>query len=121
MQDKKSVDQEANDAAPEDNSPEQEQRRETRLEALRGSVEIDGRFYPVKDWSVNGFLITSYSAPQVKGDRLNIKFTLPLPQGKLEFECEAIAVRVDEERNELAAVFVKLDGETRLAIAESFE
>ena len=95
-------------------------RQEPREEVTDGWVEIRGKKSPVKDWSARGFLTTSCDVDCSVTNRLDIRFSVPLTTGPLEFDCRAIVIRVDKDKRELACVFAMVDDATQAAIAGHF-
>lgn len=67
-------------------------------------VRIDGKTYPVKDWSDSGFLATSCDFEPEVGEVLDLTFSVPADT-RFEFSCQATVVRVNPENQELAATF----------------
>ncbi|GEM_PF-4318294 len=53
-------------------------------------------------------------------DRLDVTVRLRFPDKKIEFAGRAIVVRIDKERQELAAYFAMLDEAAETAIANHF-
>lgn len=98
-----------------------ERRREPREELGEATVEIAGQAYPVKDWSSSGFRAAPCSAAHKPGDRVDIRFSALLPEGKIEFASQAIVVWADARKQELAGVFVMMEPEARVAVARHFE
>jgi hypothetical protein len=97
-------------------------RRETRRAAAGGKVEIDGRAYPVANWSYSGFLAGAYAGDRKAGDRVDITFTVETGGGQtLAFACEAMMVRVDPEGQKLVGAFVDMDPATRTKLARYFD
>lgn len=90
-------------------SARSERRREPRGSHLNGKVSIEGRDYPLKDWSRRGFSATSYKAEHYPGDKVEMTVRVDLEDQPLEFSCAAVVVWVDRDRRELAGVFTQLD------------
>ena len=99
---------------------EKGRRRGLREEVDDGSVEIDGRTYPVKNWSARGFMAKPCDVDCNIADELDVEFALRFAGQKIEFSCRAIVVRIDKKRQELAATYVMLDDAAQLAIAKHF-
>ena len=98
--------------------PEADRRRESRKDAPGGMVEIDGRAYPVANWSHSGFLAGSYAGDRKAGDRVDITFTVEPGDGRtFAFTCKATMVRVDPEARKLVGAFVAMDAATRAKLA----
>jgi len=100
--------------------PAPERRREPRIAAIDGSVEIDGQAYPIKNWSSAGFLATSRVIERDVTDGLDIRFRARLGQRMLDIACRAIVVRIDADRQLLAGRFTKLDDAAMCQIAQHF-
>jgi hypothetical protein len=101
---------------------EADRRREAREDVPDGTVEIDGRAYPVANWSYSGFLAGCYTGDCKAGDRVDIKFTVHLRDGQaFEFACKAMMVRVDPESQKIVGAFVEMDAATRAKLARHFD
>ncbi|MCZ4281897.1 hypothetical protein O4H49_13990 [Kiloniella laminariae] len=98
-----------------------EVRREGREFGLIGHITLDGYTYVLENWSSSGFAVTGYRGPLLRGDRPNIEFHLQLDDTTIDFQCSAIIVRVDEEKQILAGAFVEMDKETRVKLANYFD
>ena len=81
-----------------------EKRGAAREELSDWLVWIDGKTYPVKDWSDSGFLATSCDFETKVGEVLDLTFSVPADT-RFEFSCQATVVRVNPESQELAATF----------------
>jgi len=102
--------------------PEADRRRETRKAAPGGTVEIDGRAYPIVNWSYRGFLAGSYAGERKAGERVAITFTIEIGTGQaFAFTCKAMMVRVDPEAQKLVGAFVEMDAATRAKLARYFD
>ena len=99
---------------------EKNRRRDPREEVDDGSVEIGGRTYPVKNWSVHGFMAKPCDVKCNIADQLDVKITIRFAIEKIEFSCCVVVVRVDEKRQELAAAYVALSDAARSAVAQHF-
>ena len=53
-------------------------------------------------------------------NRIDIKFSARFGDERIEFAGRAIVVRIDKERQEMAALFAMLDEDARVAIAKHF-
>lgn len=95
-------------------------RREGRR-CAEGSVKIAGETYELVDWSSSGFQAKGPVASLDKGGRVPIEFTVTIDDVNYFFECCAVIVRLDDSPPRLAAVFVEMDDEDRLAVAQYFE
>ncbi|NIA71523.1 hypothetical protein HBA54_23305 [Pelagibius litoralis] len=76
---------------------------------MSGLVSIDGRDYPLKDWSRRGFSASRYRAEHYPGDKVEMTVRVDLDEEPLVFACQAVVVWVDRDRRELAGVFTRLD------------
>ncbi|MDH3593248.1 MAG: hypothetical protein OEU09_00955 [Rhodospirillales bacterium] len=102
--------------------PEADRRRETRNATPGGTVEIDGRAYPIVNWSYSGFLAESYAGDRKAGDRVDITFTVEPGDGRaFAFACKAMMVRVDPEARKLVGAFVEMDAATRAKLSRYFD
>lgn len=90
-------------------SPSSDRRLEARGTRVDGQVSIDGKAYPLKDWSRRGFSAAAYGAEHYPGDKIVMAVELDLDGEPLEFDCRAVVVWVDRDRRELAGVFTQLD------------
>jgi len=95
-------------------------RREPREEVEDGTVEINGQTFPVFDWSARAFMAKPCDIDCKVPDRVDIKFSIRFPTKRIEFVSRAIVVRIDKEKQELAAYFAMLDEEAQLAITNHF-
>lgn len=90
-------------------SPCSDRRLEPRGAQVDGRVSIDGTAYPLKDWSRRGFSAGAYSAEHYPGDKIVMAVELDVDGEPLAFDCRAVVVWVDRDRQELAGVFTELD------------
>ncbi len=97
-----------------------DKRLSLREETAEAVVEIWGDTYPVKNWSNSGFLAASCTLDRKEGDEVEIDFSVPLRYRRLEFNCRALVVKVDKDKQELAAMFVMIDDWTRQKIDAHF-
>ena len=98
----------------------QEKRRDPRENVEDGEVEINGRTYPLCEWSRRAFMAKPCDIDCNTTDRIEIEFRVRYPDKRIEFSSRAIVVRIDKERQELAAIFVMLDEAAQTAIANHF-
>ncbi|KKJ75360.1 hypothetical protein WH95_18790 [Kiloniella litopenaei] len=98
-----------------------EVRREGREFGAVGTVTIHDVGYSLDNWSSSGFAVTGYDGPLLRGDHIDIFFSLELDGGKLEFNCKSIIVRIEPDKETLAGVFVEMAPETRILIANYFD
>ncbi len=98
-----------------------EERRRERREALSdGTARLLDNTYPMKNWSARGFCVGSCVLDQQIGDRLEIDFSIPLAERRIEFSCRALVLRADSEKQELAGMFATVDDSTQRDIDEHF-
>ena len=90
-------------------SPGSDRRIEPRVSDIDGRVSIDGKSYPLKDWSRRGFSAAGYTAEHYPGDKITIDVEVEIEGKSLAFGCQAVVVWVDRDRKELAGVFTDLD------------
>ena len=102
-------------------SKESERRRERREDVSLGTVTVDGRTFPVRNWSSTGFLAAPYAGDYKEGDSVDIRFEVQVPGRSINFACKAILIRVDLKAQELAGVFTMMDRESRILVARHFE
>lgn len=82
---------------------------EPRGSQIDGRVSIDGRSYPLKDWSRRGFSAGAYTAEHYPGDKVALNVEVDVEGELLAFDCQAVVIWVDRDRKELAGVFTDLD------------
>lgn len=95
--------------------------RDTREEPVAGTVKIGEQRYPLKNWSARGFCVGPCMMTPNPGDRMDIAFSVPLPEPVLEFACRTAVMRLDKARQEFAGVFFNLDEKTRGVIDQHFQ
>ncbi len=98
----------------------EERRREAREDLAGGLVVIDGDAYALQDWSAHGFCVAEYTADRKPGDRVDMYFSIPVPDQTLEFKCRAVIARYDAEKRELGGMFSNLDDELQDLIDQHF-
>jgi len=86
-----------------------DRRIEPRGSDIDGRIVIDGKGYPLKDWSRRGFSACAYAAEHYPGDKIALSVEVELEGEALEFDCRAVVVWVDRDRRELAGVFTDMD------------
>ncbi|GAB4393772.1 MAG: hypothetical protein Tsb0032_14420 [Kiloniellaceae bacterium] len=82
---------------------------EPRGSRIDGFISLDGKDYPLKDWSRRGFSAGAYAAEHYPGDKIVLNVQVDVDGEPLMFDCQAVVVWVDRERKELAGVFTELD------------
>jgi hypothetical protein len=97
-----------------------DRRREPREEIIKGTVHIDGRAYPLKNWNTRGFRATSYYGERAAGDKIDIDFLVSFEGSQLEFSCQTTVMGIYPESGEFVALFIGLDADTRTAINRHF-
>ncbi|MDP6709521.1 MAG: PilZ domain-containing protein, partial [Alphaproteobacteria bacterium] len=95
--------------------------RAIREEAVEGTARIGDMEYRLKNWSARGFCVGPCEITPTPGDRLDIAFTIPLPDPVLEFACRTAVMRLDKESREIGGVFFNLDEELQEIIDKHFE
>lgn len=96
-----------------------DRRLEPRGVRVEGRVALGGRHYRLKDWSRRGFSAVGVAAEHYPGDKITLSVEVDLEGESLQFDCRAIVVWVDRERQELAAVFTELDRRVQERIMRS--
>lgn len=86
-----------------------ERRQEPRGTRIEGQISLDGRNYPLKDWSRRGFSAVGVGTLLYPGDKVTVSVEIDLEGEQLTFDCSAVVVWVERERKEVAAVFTELD------------
>lgn len=97
-----------------------DRRREAREDVVGGRAEIGGEIYPLKNWSPNGFCIGPTGLTPKPGDRLDVSFTIPLPERTLSFHCRTAVMRHDPESREIGGVFLNLPDHVQAVVEERF-
>lgn len=106
------------DAAPVKST---QRRREARDFEVSGDVTIDGKAFPLRDWSSSGFGIISCDLEFEDHARVPIDFNVTHSTGSLSFSCKAIIVRADTVSCEVAGAFVEMGREDRVAVTAYFD
>lgn len=106
------------DGAP---APPTQRRREVRDFEVSGDVTIDGKAFPLRDWSSSGFGIVSCDLEFEDHARVDIDFNVTHSAGTLSFSCKAIIVRSDTVSCEVAGAFVEMGREDRVAVTAYFD
>ena len=86
-----------------------DRRLEPRGAHIDGQISLDGRNYPLKDWSRRGFSAVGVGPLLYPGDKISLSVAIDLEGEPLTFDCSAVVVWVDRERKEVAGVFTDLD------------
>ena len=97
-----------------------EQRRKAREDLVDGLVEfveIGGEVYPIRNWNSQGFLAMFYNGGLRKGDTVDIFFSTPLAERRLEFNCQAKIRWINRGTHEIGASFVGMDDDVRAIIS----
>lgn len=97
-----------------------DRRREPREAVEDGTVVIKEQTFRLHDWSSRAFMASPCTIDCKTTDRIDIKFSARFPDGPIEFDCRAIVVRIDRDKEELAAYFAMLDDDTQTAIERHF-
>ncbi len=116
-------DESGENGAQEDGAPEQptQRRREARDLEVSGDVTIDGKAFPLRDWSSSGFSIESCDLEFEDHARVPIDFNVTHSAGSLTFSCKAVIVRSDTVSCEVAGAFVEMGREDRVAVTAYFD
>ncbi len=109
--------------AQDEDTPAQptQRRREARDFEVTGDVTIDGKAFPLRDWSSSGFGIVSCDLEFEDHARVPIDFNVTHAAGTLSFSCKAIIVRSDTVSCEVAGAFVEMGREDRVAVTAYFD
>ncbi len=99
---------------------ETEKRCEPRLPVEHGTVVIGDQTYPLKNWSIRGFLASSYTGDHKEGDRISIRFSVLVVNRQLEFSGTARGLRGDAELQELEGRLVVMGDEWNDAFSRYF-
>ncbi len=110
------------DPPPDADAPsDADRRREARERVTGGQVTIDGKICHLNNWSSSGFEAGSYDGGLEVGDKVPIAFSVEIAEGTRAFECQAIIVRVEREKDLIAGAFVHLDRADRVKLAQYFD
>lgn len=90
-------------------APRSERRLEPRGNRIDGHISLEGRNYPLKDWSRRGFSAVGVATLLYPGDKVALSVEIDLEGEPISFDCGAVVVWVDRERKEVAGVFTNLD------------
>jgi multidrug resistance efflux pump len=71
-------------------------------------VEIDGRQYPTKDWSVGGFRVLEFAGDPRAGEPRPIRFYVNFQGFEIGFEAQAKVCAFDEAKHSISAEFLGL-------------
>ena len=82
-------------------------RRHQRVSAP-ARVEIDGRQYPTKDWSIGGFCVLGFDGDPRAGEPRAIRFYVNFQGFEIGFEAQAKVCAFDAERHAISAEFMAL-------------
>jgi hypothetical protein len=77
-------------------------RRHQRVSAP-ARVEIDGRQYPTKDWSIGGFCVLGFDGDPRAGEPRAIRFYVNFQGFEIGFEAQAKVCAFDAERISISA------------------
>ena len=86
----------------------EDRRREAREDLVDGVATISSQQYPLKNWSASGFCVGPCMIAPKPGDRLDVTFSIPLADRKLEFSCRVGVMRYDKVQREFSGVFFNL-------------
>ncbi|WP_207477303.1 PilZ domain-containing protein [Arenibaculum pallidiluteum] len=91
-------------------------------EALEdATVSIDGRLYPLLNWSRGGFLLGAWTVPASPGDPVAARLRLTLRGRVREIPVAGTVVRVDAGARQLAIQFRDMPAELRTLLDEHFD
>ena len=99
--------------------PAQEKRSDPRFEVQEGTVLIDGKGYPLENWSDGGFSLNSYTGERIPGDEVEIVYLLYLGKTTLRLPGRAIVMWTDPERRRIGAHVTEMHEELRNRLRES--
>src|SRR5205814_4182461 len=71
-------------------------------------VEIDGRQYPTKDWSVGGFRVLEFEGDPRAGEPRPMRFYVNFQGFEIGFEAQAKVCAFDEAKHSISAEFLGL-------------
>jgi multidrug resistance efflux pump len=93
-------------------------RRHQRVSAP-ARVEIDGRQYPTKDWSVGGFRVLDFAGEPRAGEPRPIHFYVNFQGFEIGFEAQAKVCAFDEAKHSISAEFMGL-GQREIELLRHF-
>ena len=99
----------------------EDRRRKAREDLVDGVATISSQQNPLKNWSASGFCVGPCMIAPKPGDRLDVTFSIPLANRKLEFSCRIGVMRYDKVQREFGGVFFNLDESIQDLIDEHFE
>lgn len=92
---------------------DRDNRAEPRLGAHEGSILIDGRGYPLDNWSSAGFAVMAYKGDRKAGEEIDITYSLYINKRQVQLHSRAMVIWRDNERNRMGATVVEMDEESR--------
>ena len=98
-----------------------ERRREVRETLSDSSVKIDGKAYPVQNWSKSACYIGPVDLDVTLGRRLDASFEISIAGERLEFACRIGVLRVDNDVDCFAANYLDLGKEVRREVEKHFK
>ena len=98
----------------------EERRREIREQLSDGTVIIEGRSYPINNWSASGIGIGPTGFLPNIGRRLQMTARVPLESGVLTFDATCMVVRRSEKEGIFGGTYFGVDEESRAVIDEHF-
>ena len=98
-----------------------DRRREMREDVVGGIARIGDETYPLKNWSPSGFCIGPTQLEVRPGKRLDIHFTIPLPERTLSFRCRTGIMRYDAKAEEIGGIFFNLPEDVQEVVDAHFE
>ncbi len=101
--------------------PVDDKRRETRESPESGVIVINDRRYNIIDWSSSAVKIASFEGDPTATETLDADVEIESASERFAFHCGLRPVWFDNETGDMAAVFVMLSRESRVAIADHFD
>lgn len=89
--------------------PCEERRRHERVSAPAITIEVDGRLYRTRDWSMGGFMIEGYVGNRSPGALVTLRRIATLDGDLAPVRVRARVVRADPERRRLVVGFLTVD------------
>ena len=87
-----------------------ERRRDQRAKLPPITLMVDGVRHVTSEWTLGGFLIRSYSGTRHVGEIIGVRIRVEAGVGRTyEHYADAQVARVERERRQLGARFIKLD------------
>ena len=98
-----------------------EQRQHPREMAAKGNAIVDGREFPVRDWSPVALLLEDCDLDVQSNDSLPLRFSVPLTEHNHNISCDGYILRVDRASRRVVVMFSGLSKVARRVVDAHFE